>query len=445
MHRFKLERSKSETYTDQAGLILVGACLNHYANVEKNCADIAYRHGVSPADVLRMYIGILCQGKSDFEAVENVREDSIFKHSLGIHQVLSASRFRQRVDEKSPELLSAVERCNIDFLQNSKVSLTPLATGHIAIDADVSPFNNSNSKKEHTGFTYKGFDGYSPTLAYIGEEGWGLEAQLRPGPWHSQFEFKYVMEQILEKARKLTNKPLLLRLDSGYDAIENRKWLAEHSIDYIIKSNQRTEPAQIWMEEAKRQGHLCVWEKPRHGKRIGVFTVYVEVIEDGKEYCFRRVVRVTERTIDKEGNLMLFPAIEVDSWWTSLDVSDAQIIALYKEHATSEQYHSELKTDLDLERFPSGKFNSNDLILNLGLLSYNILKWIGLRGLLDKDSPVRHSAKRRRVKTVMQELIGVAARWVEKGRQNILRFGKNCIAFPVIERVYADLLQVNTS
>lgn len=41
-------------------------------------------------------------------------------------------------------------------------------------------------------------------------------------------------------------------------------------------------------------------------------------------------------------------------------------MSLYHDHGTSEPFHSELKTDLDVERFPSGKFSKNDLILHLG-------------------------------------------------------------------------------
>jgi hypothetical protein len=33
------------------------------------------------------------------------------------------------------------------------------------------------------------------------------------------------------------------------------------------------------------------------------------------------------------------------------------VIELYRQHATSEQFHSEFKTDLDLERLPTGKFS----------------------------------------------------------------------------------------
>ena len=53
------------------------------------------------------------------------------------------------------------------------------------------------------------------------------------------------------------------------------------------------------------------------------------------------------------------------------------MIRLYHEHGESEQYHSEIKTDMDVERFPSGKFDTNELVLELTVLAYNILRVIG--------------------------------------------------------------------
>nr|WP_229333171.1 hypothetical protein [Halomonas sp. KAO] len=42
----------------------------------------------------------------------------------------------------------------------------------------------------------------------------------------------------------------------------------------------------------------------------------------------------------------------------------------HQAHATHEQFHSGIKTNLDLERLPSGKFATNDLILHLAQLAY---------------------------------------------------------------------------
>ena len=108
-------------------------------------------------------------------------------------------------------------------------------------------------------------------------------------------------------------------------------------------------------------------------------------------------------------------------------------------HGTSEQFHSEFKTDLDIERLPSGKFATNVLVLSMAAFAYNILRFIGQLGLLGDRTPVRHAAKRRRIKTVIQELIYLAARMIESGRRLKLRFSRHCPAFEAFGKVYGTL------
>lgn len=146
-----------------------------------------------------------------------------------------------------------------------------------------------------------------------------------------------------------------------------------------------------------------------------------------------------ERTIDKRGQLMLTPDIELEGWWTSLYLPEKEIIKLYQGHGTSEQFHSEFKTDMDLERLPSGKFATNSLIMSLAGLTYNVLRFIGQLGLLGDRSPVHHPAKRRRIRTVIQELIYRAARLIGTGRKLKLRFSCHCAAFDAFHRVYDRL------
>jgi hypothetical protein len=159
-----------------------------------------------------------------------------------------------------------------------------------------------------------------------------------------------------------------------------------------------------------------------------------------RELTCRRVIRVTERTIDKKGQLLLEPDIELEGWWTSLKLPAEKIIALYEDHGTSEQFHSELKTDMDLERLPSEKFEVNSLIMTCAALAYNILRFIGQLGLLGDKTPVRHSAKRRRLKTVIQELMYLAARLIETGRRLSLRFSRHSsLSFDAFAGLYQRL------
>lgn len=55
--------------------------------------------------------------------------------------------------------------------------------------------------------------------------------------------------------------------------------------------------------------------------------------------------------------------------------------------AAHEQFPSEIKTDLDLQWLPSGKFDCNDLILHLGIFAYYCLRLIGQLGLTGELAP----------------------------------------------------------
>ena len=440
MKRFVLEQSNTEFYTSHSGLSLVGLCLNRFTTLTQSLRTaIPLRHGIAHSEVIKSYLGQLCLGKSDFDAVENVRKNRYFKESLGIGRVPSAARLRQRMDKHAQDLLPVMYETGIEFLVKAKVPVSPLSMGYVALDIDVFPMDNSGTRKEGVSRTYKGMDGYAPIAAYLGEEGWCLACELREGQQHCQKEFLYTLERVLPNARKLTSKPLLVRLDSGHDAWETRVALARQATDFILKWNPRRQDRLAWLAQAEALG--C-WETPREGKRIATFSVDEAKTVDGETFCFRRVMRVVERTLDQHGQALLIPDIEIEGWWTTLDSAahdDETIMALYRDHGTCEQFHSEFKTDLDIERLPSGKFATNDLIMTLAALSYNILRWIGLISLTGDISPVRHRAKRRRLKTVIQELMYLAARLISSGRRLRLRFSRHCPGFGAFQLAYNRL------
>jgi hypothetical protein len=263
---------------------------------------------------------------------------------------------------------AVVEAAAIEFLRRSRARLTPLENGLMPLDCDVTPFDNSRTKKEGVSRTYKGMDGYAPMAAYLAREGYCLELELREGSQHCQKDTPAFLQRVLGRARQLTAAPLLVRLDGGNDAIENIAVIAAHEeqdeqaapVHYVIKWNPRQERPEKWLAHAEVHGD---WSEPRPGKRVALFGVLETRTHDGYEYALRRVMRVIERTIDKRGQRLLVPEIEIEGWWTSLWFDEETIIALYADHGTSEQYHSEFKTDLDIERLPSGKFATNALVL----------------------------------------------------------------------------------
>ena len=445
MRGFQIAQSSSETLTSHSGLALIGQALKRLTDFVKDVKTIPQRHGIATIDCIRGYIGLLCIGKSDFDAIENKRADTFFRAALGLEKVPSAPSLRQRFDSQADVLIPMLDNASNEFLEKIKVPITPISVSpwikHVAVDIDVYPMDNSGSKKEGVSYTYKGHDGYAPIAAYLGNEGWCLACELRAGSQHGQKEFIHLLERVISRARNLTDSPLLVRLDSGHDAAENRAWLATQGVDFLIKWNPRRQDLGAWLKRAE-ETKTTKWTVPREGKRVGVFSETVEETFNGEQRHFRRVIRIIERTIDKKGLLLLVPEIVLEGWWISLwtvDCSNQCVIDIYKDHATSEQFHSEFKTDLDIERLPSGKFATNDLVMSHAVLAYNILRWIGLTGLVGEISPVRHPAKRRRLRTVMQELIYLAAHVVESGRRLALKFSKQCPGFPSFEAVHKKL------
>jgi hypothetical protein len=439
MQRFFIERSKDEFYTSHSGLALVGLFLNRFCNLAAKLdkAVPVSSIGILSSDVVKAFIGLVCIGKTDYEAITDKKGDSFFKKSLGLKKVPSAETLRQRFDEFAERFLPIVRHATIEMLKGAKAGITALSTGHVPLYFDLTPLDNSNTKKEGVSYTYKKFDGYGLMAAYLGLEGWLMEAELREGSQHCQSGFVPFLLRSVSWARMLTDKKLLITTDSGHDALENRLELASlPQVDYIIKWNPRKESPKYWLAQGQEKGR----EIPaREGKRIFLLNVVEKVMHEEKEYSFRRVMRVIERTIDKFGQRILTPEIEIEGWWTSLAFAEEKVIELYKGQGLCEQFHSELKSDMDLERLPSGKFATNALVTTCGAMAYNILRFIGQLGLLGERSPVRHPAKRRRIKTVIQELIYLAGRIISKGRKLILRLSRHCPAFEVFDEVYTHL------
>jgi len=210
-------------------------------------------------------------------------------------------------------------------------------------------------------------------------------------------------------------------------------------VDWLIKWNPRSTNVQA-LAQSLTNGNATMWTTPRQGKRLTLWEQSVTI--EGVQRPVRRVLRLIERTIDAKGQMLLGPDYTLEGWTTTLPKGqfDAQaIIDLYADHGTHEQFHSEFKTDLDLERLPSGKFDTNYLVCQLAALAMNILRLIGQRGLLGEDAPVRHPAKRRRLKTVIQELIYRAGRLIATGRKLVLGLGANDRSAKAFARLHGEL------
>ena len=404
-HRITLNTNKNiiveftnERIIPASGLAVVGALLGKSGFIKKlNRMDVTSnrsQHQIKNGDIVLTYLGMLCMGKPYFEAVHEMDDDK-------------------------------------DFYK------TALANGHVPVDIDVTPMDNSKSKKEGVSRTYKGFDGYAPMMAYIGTEGYAINFELREGKQHCQKGTVEFLQETIKLCHKLTDKPLLIRLDSGNDSIDNVAVLMDTGCFFIIKRNLRRESTDDWFEMAKQ--YFQNVNSPRDGKTVYIGSDWKTVTSKqfNTEYTLRAGYEITERTIDKYSQFNLVPDVEVETWWTNLGDPDEEIIRLYHAHGECEQFHSEVKTDMDLERLPSGKFATNALILELGMIAYNILRMIGQGTIGERAPRQKRNVKRRRLRTVISNLIMMAGHVTMHARQLIIDLGKS----NVWRHIFSDICQ----
>ncbi|MCY7306704.1 MAG: IS1380 family transposase [Rhodoferax sp.] len=443
--------------SSHAGLALIG---KYFKRININSLiDPAFkvRSGVANSAILKSYLALLCLGKNDVDAVENFRDNAFFMRALGLAGVPSSPTLRQRLDTHVASWFDLAAQLNHKLLASTvngkAIDFGALACGYTPVDLDTFAMDNSATKKELVGRTYAGVDGYCPFAVYLGSLGYCLELALRPGVQHWASESEYNFERALPMAASLVSTPLLVRADSGFCSFKLFREITaqaaelKREIALLIKWNPRRAPVEA-VAEARKADNSTQWVIHRPGKRECIWQETLELAGVGSESNpARRVYRLTERTIDKHGVVLLLPEYVLEGWTTTLPArfSATDIIALYCDHATHEQFgktpsqHSEFKTDMDLERLPSGKFDTNFLVCQLAALAMNLLRLIGQHTLNGPDAPVRHTAKRRRIKTVMQEMMFKAGRMIKHAGRWILGLGESDSGFAVFERHYGQL------
>lgn len=91
-------------------------------------------------------------------------------------------------------------------------------------------------------------------IAYLGKEGHLINLELREGKQHSQSGTPEFLKETLSFAETVTPDDLLVRMDSGNDAVENVKILHQAGVSFIIKRNLRRESKDQWLELAMEHG-----------------------------------------------------------------------------------------------------------------------------------------------------------------------------------------------
>jgi hypothetical protein len=424
-------QSTTETIESKGGLILAGKIAK-----KSGIRKIVSSKIKNAATIITTMFGLMLEGKTDFESAGEKRGSLFFKEAFELPTVYAKETVRlyaEKMASNADEVIGQLRESSAKIIRNAPLHGIWINGRHyLPVDIDTVAFNNSKTKKEGVSRTYQGYDGFHPIIAYAGKEGYMLDCELRPGSQHCQKGTVGFIKDVNEQLNriKVTGR-ILFRFDSGNDSFDTIEAVTSEKTHYcVIKRNKRRESDEEWLKKAKRQGKRTT---SRKGKKVWVGSFKIHPKKKDKVLKDVRIVyEVTERKIDVAGNLLLIPEIEVNSWWTNLECDAEKVIELYHGHATSEQFHSELKHDMDVERLPSGKFSVNRIALAVAMNAFNALKLLGQKS-IEKEN--KKYNKRKRIGKVIHDLICVAGKLVKHGRQLIFKINEKDPVLPVFLRL----------
>ena len=163
-----------EHLTSHSELALIGALMDRTelgARINAVTLPGCREPKIPHSDIVKSMIGFLCMGKPDYEAIEAFRDVPFFRYSLGIEQCPSSPTLRQRLDVVKGAFDGIVKEESARLICKTAPDVGTVSTrkGELAaLNIDVSPFDNSKTKKEGVSRTYKGVDGYAPDLFVSG-------------------------------------------------------------------------------------------------------------------------------------------------------------------------------------------------------------------------------------------------------------------------------------
>ncbi len=381
--------------------------------------------GFTDDQYLRLLVLMLATQHSDFEAVRELRQDSVVARLLDLHHLPHANSLREYLGRFDSSKIEALKSLMLQPLSQAHLLEDPI--GAIPIDVDASVFEQQGLQKQQADWAYDQSFGYQPLLMFLGRQGYALDGELRPGSCNGVTDADWNIERAFDRLpANIQSQQLLFRLDSGFYANDVVRTIGLLGKDLLIKA--RMTPSLTAMIDAlpAQQLHDAegVTQYPTRFTEFGYRP-------QGWSGFMRFVVRREIRNADT-----LFPETHTFAYVTTLDAAPEAIDACYRRRGMAENFIKELKHDLDLENLPSGKFLTNQAFLHVGLLTYNLLVLLAeLRQ--DPRVPSRYLSGRMRLKTVRRQLLHLAGYIVQHARRATLLFS----ATMPLRDVYRQVLE----
>ena len=411
-HRLKVEKSK-QVLTSFAGLPLLTE-LAHNSRLVRELDSIpglweragAYR----TSDYVLGLAMTLAAGGEGLDDTRVLREDAGLKQMMlpAMPAANSMGDFLRRFGHRTIHRLGGV---------NAKLARRVLADvqGPLTLDLDASL---QEAHKKDALWTYKGFPGYNPVLAWVEEADVFLAGVFRAGNASPQSHIRSLLHHCRKELPQ--GRKLRLRSDSAGYRLDVMDYCVKHGIEYAIGAD-----LDAAVREAIEEIPDGKWQLVVRGNDAFLLAETIYAPGRGNNAWDVPACRLVV-TKKVSGQLELFKEpIKHRAIITTLPatMTAEQVLGFYNDRGKAEKAIGELKIGFGLEGLPCGQLMANAAFFQTALIAYNLVQ-------LFKRRALPKGWRTLGIKSLRFRLLGQAGRVVRHARSVVLRLSAD---FPFLD------------
>jgi hypothetical protein len=409
------------------------------------------------ADYVESFISVFAAGGDCFDDFQLLRQDAALqKLGLKVPSPESARFFVNAFHEEEAlqgrvphaafipeetEWLQGLENVNRDLIRKATLQ-DPSWQATIDIDASV-----IESDKREALYTYLGYRGYQPVLAYWAEPDLIVADQFRDGNVPAGTGLRGVLQKAL-RALPSTVRLVRLRSDSAAYVHELLDWCREEipgrpRIEFAISADMTEElrapiqalPEKVWkpLRKINEKGWV-------EGRKEWAEVEFVPTKPSRKKgmkpdrYLAIRI-RPVQGELFADGNPYHYFAVVSNMWsWNG-----ERLLRWQRERCgTVEKVIDVLKNDLATGRVPCKRFFADAAWFRLNVLAYNVLAVM-------KRQSLPFSWWTLRLKALRFHLLNLAGRVIVHGRRIYLKIAKGHPSFSLYQEARHRLLNFSSA
>lgn len=310
--------------------------------------------------LLSIILASLC-GVNRLSKIAKFTQDGLIHSVLNLEKGINAnalSNTLKSLSEKGARLLQE------KLLHKSKLWLAKSQLRSITLDADStvsSVCGNQEGTAKGFNSKKKGAKSYHPLLLFVSELKLLYHSWFRTGSAYTSNGIEVFLQEVYSSLPNQINT-VFFRADSGFFSGSLIEQLKSFGWDFLIKVKLKNLKSLMTEQE---------WEEIRPGIWVCKFDYKNANLKSSLKLKALRSIK-EYKELDFFGEKELVPVYEYACYASNLDLDAIELHNLYKQRSTSETWIEQVKTQLNAGNTLTQDFWANDILWQLGVLSYNL-------------------------------------------------------------------------